>query len=681
MDVDKLNEFLTESTQILNNNPILSMIVESIIKKNKNKTADNETDNETFIMEDKAVKMEDKAVKMEDKAAKMEDKAAKMDDEVINTITLIDKYIDSFSIDELLTKPTFILNFDDDNIKDYMEEKEKMLHISDNKTNGLTDTNRDILKTVAKSASDNTEFAQKKNFYDIITNKLNSDLVFNDKTPTQTTIFKYQYLINTFFNKKIDQFKDKFSLEKDDIVFIYKGGTYMKIMYEKYKNLLNDNLQKMFNDAMTRSDSDYAVLINKYKDKFNTRKLYTPWYYKLNILIYNILNKIQLFISNNLNIILPIQNITETNLSDIIIEMNKRLNDKKKLGLMNFYKDVKEIIGLGIAEKTYFTEKLPDNFDFYILDSSATTSSFESKDIDYFKKNKRINVDRDNFYVTPIKKNDGFFSKIIKIPGSREKNGIFQYYNETNRFVNDDKLTYFCLHRLKLNTIVYFKTTDGKYGFFKSPGELVDIPISTFDDAKTYIDISKNIKSYIYKYDTKALVYNSYTLFGIIEDLVKNMTIDFYFPWDDIKYLKRIKRLGFFSIIYFNLMYINFDQIKGKIQEYLRDFNIDASKTSFIKYDNTTTNEDIVYDKLIHFFEIVHDRTMKSTLKPDPEGKTDKDKENSIILLFNEIANNFNQQKILNDFNNNPEEVKYLNKYLKYKQKYLDIKNKNYNKK
>lgn len=101
---------------------------------------------------------------MECKAVKVTDKAIKIEDEVIDTITSIDNYVDSFTIDELLLRPPFILNFDDQNIKDYIEGKDEMLHISNNVPYGFIDSKRDILKTVAKSASDNTEFTQKKIF-------------------------------------------------------------------------------------------------------------------------------------------------------------------------------------------------------------------------------------------------------------------------------------------------------------------------------------------------------------------------------------------------------------------------------------------------------------------------------------------------------------------------------------
>ena len=596
-DVDRLENFIDEGQQLLNNNPYIYDIFMSIIKNRKKNNVNNENENENENENDLSL--------VQNISSTIVTTGIKADDTdvTVNFIKKIDAYIKSFSIDELLTKPNFMLNISDKNIQDYMSDltNKKMFHITDNSNNGIVDSTRDISKAIARKPDDNSDFVQNKRLYDVITEAINTDLVFNDNIETQSIIFRYQYLINKFFNEKIEEYKKKYSLDHDDVVFIYKGGTYMKIMYEKYINIIHDeNFKADVAQVMKRSDSDYAILINK--QKFTQKKDYTELYYSLNILVYNIINRITNFINQNMDLLLPIKNINTDTLKKYIAKLDSTFSQAKKSGLMPDLSKIDKIIGLSIGNATLIDEIIPDGFKYVKVDQgNRNPVNFTSNDV-RFKKKKVANVGRKNFVVTLNGVTDPIYSKIIKISNDKNEYGMYQYYNETNRFSNGDKLTYFCLHRLKLNTIVYYKTTNGGYGFLKCPGELIDIPISTFEDVKTNIDIKKNIKSYQYDYKSVHLTYYSYTIYGVIEDLVKNMTVDFEYPWDDAKYLKRIKRLCFFAIVYFNLIYSNYDLIQSKLVKYMQDFDETAVRNvNLITYSGTVDTADKVYDKFINF--------------------------------------------------------------------------------
>ena len=56
------------------------------------------------------------------------------------------------------------------------------------------------------------EKTQKKIIFDVNTDMISSQYIFKDFR--QELIFKFQYLINTFINKKIAQYKEKNKLDE-----------------------------------------------------------------------------------------------------------------------------------------------------------------------------------------------------------------------------------------------------------------------------------------------------------------------------------------------------------------------------------------------------------------------------------------------------------------------------------
>lgn len=578
-------------------------------------------------------------------------------------INKINDYINSFNLDALLTKDNDIfLNFDNAKIQDYITGTSNFIKFTNetyNTAESFTNTSVDVAKAAARKPTDNDDFIQKKNFYDEVTKFINSKKIFNDTPENQKNIFKYQYLINTFFNHYIAMYRDKYSLSDDKIVFIYKGGTYMKIMYTKYKDYLSANINDKLKDIMGRSDSDYAILINKNLGK----KQYTEHYYRMNILIYNIMNKIQTFIVDNLSELVDLDSITNSDMLELINTMNKTLSDKR--ANLPYFDEIEKFVGISIGSNTFYRETIPNKFTFHKLKLENKVELLYAKP-QKFIKSKKIDVKRSNFMVTLVKDSDKEYRKLISNKKTVANDvGVYNYYNETNYFTNDGKLTYFCLHRMKLNTVLYYKTKKNEYGYFLCPAELIDIPIANFTDVKTNINISQNIKKYSYTLLSKELIFNSYTMYGIIEDLIKNMTIDYYFPWDDKKYVKRINRLVFFYIIYMNLNYKNFDNINRNLINILN--NNPLFNNRFITYDDQIKKSDIVFTKLQDFIKTVISR---STGLPTT---TDKDNFIGEILSTVSLAS---QLTIDNDYNNPIEAIEFLEKYRKYKNKYLQLKNK-----
>jgi hypothetical protein len=465
----------------------------------------------------------------------------------------------------------------------------------------------------------------------------------------------------------------------------------MKILFEKYSSVMkfNKNFAKNNEDYFKRSDSDYALLINS---KFD-RNEYTKHYYWLNIMTYNILKNISKFIDLNISNILPINEITDKDLESQLEKINKILIDDRdrtnveKQDRLKYFDGVKEFIGISIGDKTYMKENIPEKFNLKILKPLSLIENDEIKHdneyinkSEFMRKHRHISIQRNPFYITVKEKDGKYYQALCNIDSTPCNSGVYQYYNETNRFVSNvgTEINYFTLHRLKLNVVLYFKTwskyeTNVAYGFFQCPSELIDVPISTFDDYKKNLDFDKNLQEYENTIDNKNLIFYSYSIYGIVDDICKAIFVESLYPWDDIKYEKKINRLVYFFLIYLNNSYSNMDDIKNTLKNYFKTYDIADAKMNFKTYDDKSisSDEDLLYNKILKYISDVNSR-VKNT-----NNQIFADKMNSIKNIFISNIDIFKPEEIPDDISENGgERVPYLKKYLKYKQKYLSVKNK-----
>ena len=515
---------------------------------------------------------------------------------------------------------------------------------------------------------------------------------------------------------------DEYSKQENligQLYFIFKGGTSMKIMYEKYKNLLseNDGLFTQLNRYFGRSDSDYAVLLN---DKMDKQK-YNLHYYKLNIVIYNCLKKINEFINNNLEKILPLNTITIDDMKELLKEYNKVLTDDRgedgKLLLerqLTYFDKVKEIIGVRIYDKVYVDEtKLPkattiggnyNKFNLFMTGGENVLDKFElthllkedntmpisdkkkAKSLSKLKPLAKKPIQRQSFYITLDKKDpsDKYVSSNVKISPDVLKlynSGIYQYANETNRFIVSEKepehlYTYFTLHRVKINIILYYKTFNDKIGQFRAPAELIDVPITLYKDFKSHgLDYANVIKKYVYTLNNKSLEFYSYTLYGFIDDIYKALYVEQEFPWIDVKYDKKINRVLFLILMYCLNNFNNVEEIIAEMKNYTGDINKTDFNVTFQNRDGTNTNKHEILDKYRNYNNDLKNKIKKlGTTVADEQIKEKYEGYKRYIIGLLGVFKMQTLEKIETD--KVPEDVNYLQKYLKYKHKYLLLKNK-----
>lgn len=622
----------------------------------------------------------------------------------VEILSNMNKYINSFNLNSLLTPPFYMRPKEAFlQSKEYiLNDTNKLFNLTKNDTPGQIFESENILEN--RKITGDSHFSQKKKFYDLMTDLVSKEEVFTNSK--QLNIFYFQSLVNNFFNKFVKEYLQQKGLPEDFIVFIYKGGTSLKIIYDKYNKLLgkeetllsstilesqDSNKLAFLSDYFKRSDSDYAIYINK--DTKNQDE-YFNYFYDMNILTTNILNKIKNFLSSSPNRehFLPLSVVTEETLKKKLTESNKLLIDNQVT--LSFFSNIERFVGITFNNVTYM-EPLPKSFDTYNIekdneedptnrggdyareyDSNQKGGGLNSESCEgiTFKNNslqktKKASAIRCDFYVTYEKRGNTYLPKIVSLPTlNNSDNGIYYYLNETNRYIefNNDYTSYFNLHRIKINSIFYMKTKDNKYGIFEVPSELIDIPISHFIDYKIQeLNLTRDIKKYSFSYENHKMDFNSYTVYGFLYDLQKQLFVEAEFPWKAAKYDKKINRIIFMYFVYLYNNFSNYNEILLNGIKLLNAENIvlEGKRRSSNEILNTSNEEILnIFYKMCHNYNNGTPDSLKyiETLR------------NSLVKFTNINLNN----NIKTDYVVSGEEVPFLQKYLKYKHKYMMLKNK-----
>ena len=587
----------------------------------------------------------------------------------------------------LLRDDLFRVNYDPKNKLNY--KKREAIILPDNEI--IDGKNIDFEKNLCK-----------KMLFDKMTEMISKDVCFKDDR--QLYIVRFQYLVNNFFKSAINQYINNKNLEKTDILFLYKGGTTMKILYQKYKEILMEKnnlrlLENFFENSkknFERSDSDYTIYINPDVEKrgFSFEEINRDMI-GMSIIVLRYVRNIINYFDNE---ILSQDLITDEILKNQVENFNKKIEetrDSEKFPYCTNLRKIKKIIGISSKNNSYFSENIPE------LKSTDLDFSFEDKQEEILKSNeyanflayKKVSPVKKDFLMT---KNEENKNTIIPL---NTKDNIYLSVNETVEFGQNNIISAFTLNRLKINFICYYLTLDGKYGFFNCPSELVDVSIlKSYSTHLPYFyehNMNKEYKEYVYNFQDKKtfvnLKYNGYTIFGNLNDLILVLLIQFEFPWDDGKYKKRLQRLIFFLVLEiiislnFNINSVNeiINLLKNlfviklqnnndlqnieQIKQYLKNIKLifelnnlnlhDLASTNFFEkfeklfkktnFDYIKYNE-MANDVLLFLFELNELNINKINLPPNDTG---------LIETVNQIGG------------------KYYLKYQKYKNKYISLKN------
>ena len=376
---------------------------------------------------------------------------------------------------------------------------------------------------------------------------------------SQKNIYYLQYLINNIFNNIVNNIiiqinSEGGKLKNTDIIFLYKGGTTLKILYDTYKDYFtkieNDYFYSLFSENFTRSDSDYVIMINPNinmeRNNVTFDYVYRLVNYNVTLYLYNISSFIQkeLFINRDL--------ITNEKLDNFIDVINTTIQELKETRPeCQKYRNIGNIFGVGYFGISPITAT-PGPI-FYSKDKSIHTDRNLYKN---FNKNIMIisNIDGDNkicfqnknLLYNIIEYNQNVDDILTDIEFSI--NDTINIFDKTNTYILDS----FCLQRLKLKFIFYYMHEH--YGLRSIPcrGELIDIVIlkqnsHSLHEFYSVIDNPELKKYTIYQFNN--LHYYSYTMNGHIYDLIYILFDVSDYPWNDNKFEKRINRLTFLLIL------------------------------------------------------------------------------------------------------------------------------------
>ena len=536
-----------------------------------------------------------------------------------------------------------------------------------------------------------------------------NDTFFNDES--KESIFRFQYLINNSFNDmthqlihEINTFINNLSgpkkklLKETDIIFLYKGGTTLKILYDeyvhKYKNQTNTAFFESFAINFKRSDSDYVIMINPTISIEKNGISFAYVYKKVNKRITDILYNISLYLYNDGitdNDILLKSTLTPDKLQQFIINIENNISDLKKNHAYNVcdnYVNSHKIVGIGYTNNKKSTVYYTRDEDGEIFINHPGNTEIMDDNIE--------NDLKSNFVIITKNNNDVLISNPIK----EFKDKLDISGSDINFSINDS-IDNFCLQRIKLNFVIYYvKYVDKDYLIenFTCPGELIDIVIlkqSSYNLESFYKNLENEYTQYIYKLYDKQITYNSYTLYGHIHDLIYILFIVAKFPWEDIKYSKRTDRLILLLIFEAINKNNNIDELKEVIKDYTDLFNqllFNQLSVNSIDKINDSIKLTRNIGKKNKYFMINLNNFYKNYKKYMEQHPTDTTYSVKLILLLKQFIDRFSEfipgniynietlGELLSRVNLDGILTKqlggYRKKYLKYKQKYINLKNK-----
>jgi hypothetical protein len=460
-------------------------------------------------------------------------------------------------------------------------------------------------KEITKMLPIDKFFLCKKGYFmDLMTEFINTDVLFSESK--QNNIIRFQYIVNTFFIKIRDEYVKQINLisstkiSNDDIIFMYKGGTPMKILFERYSNLYNTSeFNDIFKDYFKRSDSDYAFILNYNLSENEYNKIY---YHITKISIYA-LKYIKKILLDNKDYILGVNNISDNDLENFCKKINTKLETIKNMSIEEqidldltmdcdeFFK-IDKIIGITAFDRDYFVEPIPElnQNNIYIMNNTMSNIEMENlpEALKNFIKNKTLtcrrhdllitkkHVDRDEVFLTnnlDINKDNLDDDSYLFVTANENPYSVARNKVDYNNVpLKTDKLSFF-LTRIKINLVFYYKTIDGKYGFFKNPSELIDLSISkqiSYDTMLSYKNFEHKYRNYRYIYEGNTNVeFTSLSPNGFISDLNKIFFYELEYPWRDAKYAKRVYRFCYFLILTLKEKQINMIKFLSLILNYI----------------------------------------------------------------------------------------------------------------
>lgn len=502
------------------------------------------------------------------------------------------------------------------------------------------------------------------------------------------------------------EFRNNYNIS-DELYFDHRITNYsdniqeIKILLNQY-NVEYENLIKYNFDVPPVNSENYIL----YQEFINHEK--------------NIITKIKkIYDKNNINIInFPkIKGIiVNEEIKDSSIGM-ENINDNNSISLNKLYEETSNI-----NKTTNLTSKKKDMLIYYCDDNKKMIISDDFSYLKYIQTNNPDdfvgnlinlkNVSSQIIYNNIDKIVDTLGEKIpikniINISDGYKKNNLYVSSNNTLKFIQNISVATFNLVRMKHNIRLFFelpvKINNIKYFYVDVPGEWIDISIPTWTD-KGLAEITHNVKENI-KVRTFLNPENETEYFNFLtysdKELIMDISAILYEytknkPWKSEKYEKRLERMFrlYFPVIIQELknkvksenikeskIYDMILNMKTSIWKYMKTKNIEHLQLAFNNFKNVKISDYEFQNDIINMifspFVFLYLELKEQTKVSDKDVKELDNYIEKCYDFYTRIIDSIPENtKDLYMETNLIQPGGYHGKYLKYKIKYLKLKNK-----
>ena len=524
-----------------------------------------------------------------------------------------------------------------------------------------------------------------------------TELVVYEFLNTSSQLCKFISLVYNSFNDAIRMYTVKKQISDFDVFFIYKGGNILRFISNQAFYMLpgkvKDDLIAYYRDAFKKSDADFSIYINPKLDNFE------EIFDDMTILSYLVQNYLR-----NIFIKSPKEYFNYYSLDDT----SKKVLLNKYLEKLN----TAEVIKQQTIPGTFVSLSLPDvntndNEDTKYIPKKDSETVFdkvshtlETGDVNNTDKisiARRVNLRPIHLEDFEDKTMDDLSLKQLQIYGNISQSEMTISINRTTTFLALGGIISFNLVRTKI-LFNALRQVGNEFILDKIDGELIDVGITNKKDysVKHFFDnVGKYIAEYKLEEDQCVLPFRAYSIEYLIDELENMLFLQNKYPWEVAKYAKRLKRLLFmyYLSLFLTPIFKNNNEridylttLKKSILDPANNYNLANGTEILASINNFNNTYGKKYAEMLAFKNLIR---KISELVADKN--IDLEKYKIFIGAINENVDILQKSLVdLSQYMTNSGKMDednlyegqlggqrgYFYKYFKYKNKYLELKNK-----
>ena len=371
---------------------------------------------------------------------------------------------------------------------------------------------------------------------------------------TSDVMFNFLHLIFQSFSTMLEKYSAMRELDPSSIRFVYKGGNVLRFIAQRTLQQMPGEialtLEKEYGKFFKKSDADFSIYISPDLPDYDTI------FDEVTLLAAYTLDYIRTYFAQDTDRYLTVSRYNSRYLRQMLERYLPPLRQEAS------------DIGIEVAELALSTISTAQEGAAAAEDGSSSYRSSPNNPLDMYITRRPQRRRRSGAAPAGAPAGGGDNDKpeesTVIFPlelmyGNEERMPFYITVNDTLEFQSSSgKTIKFNLVRMKVNfnTLVAERTAGGTGEFTtkKLSGELIDVSIPHRKDGEVnhvFGDISGTFQNYVVVDDKKEneLEIQSYTLEYMIHDLVRILFKDYNFPWEDAKYVKRVKRLFFLYFV------------------------------------------------------------------------------------------------------------------------------------